>query len=96
MKFQLTGWMWGYRVNKKDVGTGFVMIEDDSEIVYVKSLVNAKPLFKIKDVTNTEIKKKLMVICLSDGTVIELKAKESDLMILNSYIKEFRFDAKSA
>lgn len=96
MKFALKGWMWGYRINKKEVGTGFVMIEDDAEIVYVKSLVNAKPLFKVKDVVNIEIQKKQMVISLENGLIVELKANESDMIMLKSYIDDFALNSESA
>lgn len=101
VKFPLSGLTWGYRINKKKSGTGFIHIEESSQTIAVKTIISTKPLVELNDIQTFTLDKKVMSLFLSNEDVVELKAKPHHLEVLKHYLlknteaKEFLLEKKN-
>lgn len=86
LRFGLSTWSWGYRIDGKTTGTGFLNLEDNGLTLTVKNLFNTVYLCEISDITEFSIDKKTMKILSSKGQIFELNAKDSDLIQLGSFL----------
>src|SRR5690606_32529470 len=101
VKFPLSGLTWGYRINKKKSGKGFIHIEEGSQTIAEKTIISTKPLVELNDIQTFRLDKKVMSLFLSNEDVVELKAKPHHLEVLKDYLlknteaKEFLLEKKN-
>lgn len=86
LRFVLSSWLWGYRIDGKITGTGFLHVEDNGLTLTVKNLFNTVYLCEVSDITEFSINKNKMKLLSSKGQVFELNAKDSDLIQLGSFL----------
>lgn len=86
LRFGLSTWSWGYRIDGKNSGTGFLNVEDNGLTLTVKSLFNTVHLCEISDIAEFSIDKKTMKILSAKGQVFELNAKSSDLIQFGNFL----------
>ncbi len=86
LRFGLSTWSWGYKVDGKNMGTGFFCVEDNGSTLAVKSLFDSVYLCEISDIAEFSIDKKIMKLISNKGQVFELNAKNSDLDQLKNFL----------